>query len=932
MDTIRTTIHRYFDNGYTCVFPNETGARFWLADYALNSERGAIRSDRAVSWDTFRKQFLPRHDDRRPASTLIRQLFITQFLQNPHSEPLHWFAPLNYPEANERFSTSIAAILPQLSVVDDELISKLPDEMVHDLRILKEAYTNFLIDHQLFEPAYESPSLDYAAEDVAQKGPYCILFPQTILDCDKLLFQLGDPDWITTFSIDSDAETGPCLEVFDNQLQELRTQLRRIAALLEQGVPTHDIVITCAKLEDFQDVLQEEAKLREIPIRIVQGLSPLQYPAGRFFRALKRVYDEQASLDSMKALLLDPCYPWRDLPLHRRLIAKAIELRIDHGDLRNFKGNDQWSSRLYRIDTDLSQWYDSLKKNIRNICTVSTIEMLREQLNQFQDTFFCDEQWNHPLETVSDSPYSARINPDADVYSFCMKRIDLLSDALTTGGFSECQGLFGIFLSLLEDSKYVPQQEQRGIAVYAWPLTAGMLPRYHFAMNLFHNAVQTIQCRANFIPETIGDETLRGETDQTAEVLALYRQIDEQQGGGTYLSCSRQTYSEVVLSPSWFVEHGRTCHPDMDISQAPDQFVAENDLWKGNEPRTPVCVHENQKKWFDLALRNILSQSRKTSDMARYPLKDVTMLRPLYSMADGKAVLPLSSTSLDLFNACPFAWACRYLYSLEEEEFTVPPVDHRAIGNFLHSAYQRFFQTVTEKTAIFDPDELDSYRSMLAEIWEDEFKKLSNHIDTPSASTLAWIRYSYEEQVFAILSEEAKTYPNTRSWGYEYKLEEQNPDQGYRLEGRIDRILLLEPTPEESRPSGNPPECPPQGRLFAVVDYKKGKAIGPITFSKQMHNQRFASSQLPVYRRLMRSRLDATVASGSYYSIADGRYSQIWGPSAEEYTAQIDTLLDATILNMLKKVEKGELMATPSKESCANCPFRQVCRRRFSIQ
>ncbi|MDY4610935.1 MAG: PD-(D/E)XK nuclease family protein [Sphaerochaetaceae bacterium] len=1021
MDTIRNTIHQYLDKGYTCVFPNETVARFWLADYALRSEVGVIRSDRVLSWDIFRQYFLPVRKDQRPVSSLLRQLFVSRLLREmrssqpaemersvgtghlssetqtvgtsrplgipgapstsstsstssspqpsgipgipgipnvpsspnalgtpnapgiqnapnipsaPHS--LRWFVPTSHPEADDRFCRSIAAILPQLSVLDDELLARLPEPMAQDLVFLQEKYTAFLSERSLFEPAYESPSIDYAAEAIPQCGPYCIMFSQAIPDCEKFLAQLGDPEWIITHNIDADDETGPCLEVFENQLQELRTQLRRIEALLERGVPARDIVVTCAGLEDFLDILQEEARLHEVPVRIVQGLSPLQYPAGRFFSSLKRVYDEQASLDSMKSLLLDPCYPWRDLPLHRRLIAKAVELRIDHGNMRNFKGGDQWHARLRRGDVGLADWYDSFKENVRDICTSSTIQMLRRQLNQFQDRFFVDEQWERILEPiVEDEPQndlaaaaSPRTNPDADVYSFCMKRIDQLDDALATGGFTDRPGLFGMFLNMLETAKYVPQQEQKGIPVYAWPLTAGMSPRYHFVMNMSHGAVQVVQCRADFIPETMGDETLRGEDDLTPAVLALYRRTDSLQDGA-YLSCSRQTYTDIALPPSWFVEHGRLCPPDRGIVQAPDLFQVENTLWKGEIPATATCTHANQKRWFEQAQRGILAPVQKSLDMARSPVKDVGMLRPLYTTVDGKALLPLSATSLDLFDSCPFAWACKYLYDVDEQEFTVPPVDHRAMGNLIHSVYQRFFQGVTERSGAYNSEQLDSYRELLNEIWEDELQRLSKRPDAPSASTFAWIRYSLQKQLPAILNAEAKTFPDTLSWGYEYKLEEVDLERGYSLEGRIDRIVLLRSA------DGGPPSphdaVESNGAMFAVVDYKKGTGIGPKQFNAKMEQGALASCQLPVYRKLVRTALGATVSTGAYYSVKDCRYSIIW-KSDDEQAARMDDLLDEQISRLLRAVERGDLSATPSKDSCGNCMFRQVCRRRFAIQ
>lgn len=934
MDTIRNTIHQYLSEGYTCVFPNETVARFWASDYALRSCEGAIRSDRVLAWDTFRQFFLPVRTDSRPASSLVRQLFVAHLMAQVRGDGtaaggFRWFAPADAPEADERFSRSLATLLPHLSAVDDALLEQLPAAMVHDLTLMRESYLRFLEDRNLFDPSFERPSLDHAPSDVGRKGPYRIMFSNVIPQCEELLLSLGEPDWISMHPIGIQ-DDGPRLEVFDNQIQELRTQIRRIESLLERGVPTHDITITCADLPSLQEPLMEEARLRDVPIRIIQGLSPLRYPAGKFFRSVKRVYDERVSLDAVKALLLDPCLPWRDISLHRRLIAAAIKLRIGHGDMALYGGRDQWHDRLSRTDRELALWYDSFKENIRDICTASTVRMLRMQLNKFQDRFFADGQWQPPLPDNAGSDggeASGRGRLDADVYSFCMKRIDLLADALDAAGFAEYPGLYGMFLRMLEHANYVPQQEQQGISVYDWPVTAGIAPRYHFILNMSHDAVRSVYSRVPFIPETVGDEALRQEQDMTEALLALYRGKDDLQEG-VFLSCCRQTYGNVMLPPSWFVEHGLTRSPDACLAQAPDLFLDEQALWSGLRPSASVCTHGSQKQWFDLASRSVLLPSGKGDDMARSVLPDPQMLKPLYVTVGGKALLPLSSTSLDLFATCPFAWACRYLYSADSQDFVVPPVDHRAIGVLIHAIYQRFFRTISAQDAPFDPALTDTYRDVLERICSEELDRMAHRPDAPAPSTLAWIEASLRKQLPAIIEAEAKTFPGSLSWNYEYQLVEVDEHAGYRLEGRIDRILLL-PDEDGTLPDGDAANRP--GALFAVVDYKKGTVESARQFQSQLEEGTLLSSQLPVYRRLVGTQIGSCVSIGAYYSVKSCRYVVVWNGDGS-LTDRIDSVLESRILEMIHAVRHGELAATPSKEHCSDCRYRQVCRRRYSIQ
>jgi hypothetical protein len=173
--------------------------------------------------------------------------------------------------------------------------------------------------------------------------------------------------------------------------------------------------------------LEQEAWLYDIPLVIRQGKSPLLYPSGRFFSRLKEVYEESFSLESMKALLLDIGFPWRDLETPRKLIAVAVDRAVVQGSVW---GSDQWTEQLR--NTSLIAWYKAFKESVAGICTSKDIEELRKKLNHFQDTYFIDTQWSG--------------TQGEDVYSFCLDAMENIKASMASVAIASYPSVFSFFL------------------------------------------------------------------------------------------------------------------------------------------------------------------------------------------------------------------------------------------------------------------------------------------------------------------------------------------------------------------------------------------------------------------------------------------------------------------------------------------------------
>jgi hypothetical protein len=156
-----------------------------------------------------------------------------------------------------------------------------------------------------------------------------------------------------------------------------------------------------------------------------------------------------------------------------------------------------------------------------------------------------------------------------------MKRIDLLADALgNAAGFAEYLDYTHVPGMLA--CELCTQQEQQGISVYDWPVTAGIAPIL-FILYMLH-----VRCEASIAvfvhSRSVGDEVATERYDEA--LLALYRGRMICRKG--YFLSVRQTYGNVMfpLRGSW------TRLLVLDVAcTAPDLFLDEQALWSDCDVR-----------------------------------------------------------------------------------------------------------------------------------------------------------------------------------------------------------------------------------------------------------------------------------------------------------------------------------------------------------
>lgn len=849
-----------------CVFPTEAARRSCLIEHALESEEGVVAGDSALSFDTFRASFLPTCPDRIPSNALIRFIFATEFVESGNS--ITSFYNPRFPESKQQASNVIASMLPSLSgIFTSDIGSLLPKELLHQLQVLYAAYTEFLDRNNLFEPQYDSVSVP---SDWNTGQEVRILYSDLGSEAATLYEELGRPSWLKL--IPTPEADSPAIEVYANHLQEIRSTIRQVRILLDEGVPSHEIMICLAGSDELLATLEDEAYFYGIPLAIRQGRSPLEYPAGRFFTLIQEVHSDHFSLKSLKNLLLEPAIPWKDKERIQKFILLSLEDSILYGSAAR---PDYFEQRLR--DHSLKRWYTTFRDTLTAIVQAATVADLMRSLSFFRDAFWTEGGWHG--------------TPQEEVFAHAMKQIEKIDQALKACNRKRLDGLYSLFLSHLQNTQYVPQQQDEGIGVYRWPQGACIAGPYRFFLGLDQEGAEVVDDPYPFLPERIQQAVMK------RKELGRYH-LRAASLGNSILSCHRRSNSGEKLVHFYFLEEGV-------VNEHKESLLLDQDPLSGELNRV-LNQRGNQKPTylqrlsFNRAEIGSLRRRSQENDHARSPIKE--HLRQLLYEEDGR--LPLSATKIDAFDNCPYTYLAQYLYMLEPFDYRETLINHKAIGTLLHDTYGRFFSSIGR----FDSGKIESYKIELQKAFDHALLSMYGKRG-PSVSIRQWIVYTYRTRILSILKEEQQYFDNLATSDIERSLSWAG--DGVTLHGRIDRIIEIDPEKKE----------------WGVIDFKKGKTEANI-----MKDDRIASYQLLVYQALIeRSALGKAVLA-AYYSVKEGRYRFLYKTDEAERQEFFRIALNAVLDRIRLAAKEGAFAATPGDKTCKQCSYRALCRRRYSTQ
>ncbi|MGD1821112.1 MAG: PD-(D/E)XK nuclease family protein [Pleomorphochaeta sp.] len=887
-----------FNANRVCVFHNEVIARNFAIEYAY--KYGVIEAEKAISYDTFKQYFLPNHENLTEVNDQIREFFLIEFLEN---YKLKYMVNDKYPESFSRFTSYLINILKQVKRVQDcEVFSSLDSDFKDDINLLYKEYNDFLIKNNLFEPSFEDPSLNFAPKEVLEKQ-YSIIASDTKIGCKQFINKLENPKFIKLIEVEKiDSSLGNCennskLIRFDNSAALQNTLFRELKKLLDSSVLARDIAITLCNFDDDIQEIELGAKKYNIPISKSKGYSISKYPGGKYLLYLSNLYDNNFSLDDMKSFFLERSFPFENISFNRKFIRFAIDANIDHGS--NKYDFDYWLLRL-KYEPELLNFYKKFKNLVIKLNTIETISDLLNSL--------------YSLERLLLKDNLGWINSNGEAsYRFAIDKLEGLKNSMQACNVTKIKQIFKVYIRLLEKENYVEQGKRDGIRIFEYPLAASLDIPYHFVSDINAKNSEVIDKPLFVLPPSVEDQVLREEEDLTNNVIKDFCL----NSGMTYFLFGETTYDGAQIAPSFFMERNSIVEPFFNNSYTP--YIDELDLWESNSNKK-LKLSSYQTEVLNKVKNNVLTfdENGYVNKKIEKEFNDFLLDR----IKTKEGLLNFSATSINSFQNCPYAFAIKYLLGVDKNEYSVVQYAANEVGTIVHKIFELFFIRVMREDTQFYSANKVKYISWLDEIKEKEFEMYFKSEKSPPISTQIYIKDKYKDLASDFIDVEILKFNTCRSQEMENKyssieqIELNGNEYFYSLNGKIDRVVNV----------GNGD--------YAIVDYKTGKPPIGVTWHKKAFEEKrldFPDYQFPCYKKLLNKKA-MNVDIASYYSVSDSKYVDMWNSNTPEDKEDIDYTFDLVMKLMIEQILNGNFIATPSEDHCANCNYRQVCRKRYSTK
>jgi hypothetical protein len=579
--------------GHWFVFPSEAIAWSWAKYMAQVASVGTISINRFISWDTFKERVFRGQEERRPANSFFRSLFLEEFLQRNAqlatkdsisigeseentihqsllaARPLSRLIPPAYATEYTGFITTFTRILPGLKPLFEPTAKPRnpgqtegkPDrfpvpreeretpelgidrirhtgnqEVWEDYEVLYTGYIDFLDRHGYYEPRwmFKAPSNPQA------QG--LVFFPELLDDWEEFGPTIENLPGIRLISL---AETTidphgghhittPELLCARNQAEEVGSLFDWVQGHLETGVRPGEIVLTLGDYDTILPLVEREAWIRGIPLEGRRGRPLTEFPGPGLFQRLSTLESDHYSYQALEHLFCSPAYP---LTNQVRTLGKRI-LEIGIGRDLSFPSKEVWLKELSSPKTQ--------KEKVLFQSLVSVVE----QLNRAKKLKSIQGYISQALELLTggswQGPFTGALQRAREVLQGLVETEEIV-------GISPAQP-FRFWLNQLDQQVYVPQGRKGVVEVYPYRVTAGMAAKIHGLVNLNQNAVQVVTGGLHFLREDQRELLGTGMyKSRTGDFLRAY----SQSGISIRMSANSLTTDGAKIPATWFLQEGR---------------------------------------------------------------------------------------------------------------------------------------------------------------------------------------------------------------------------------------------------------------------------------------------------------------------------------------------------------------------------------------
>ncbi|MDR2149987.1 MAG: PD-(D/E)XK nuclease family protein [Spirochaetaceae bacterium] len=925
------------DTAVHFVFPSAVVARFW-AECSVRASGKPLALQRFSAWDDFKITTLSRKEpEQYPANRALRLIFASDLLRSNATQTgsfLHEYINPDYAESYSSFAAPLAALLPSLQSIAERIdAQQAQDDYFQDLLLIKERYQGFLQENKVYEPSWNKAPFH------AQAGTrWLLFFPELCEDWYEYREELQNAEDVQIIRLDS--LEAPVLKAQQEQAlaQILGAYKRRFIHFPFSGDEYRWLVLTVRRLldeahlhyEDISITLTDETE----PERLIQAFrlhdiavefhhkKPLpEHPAGRIFTHLAECRGKRWSYQSLKNLLLDKAFPWKDTQLINALLEAGIHYRCVSNFTEKHLEYDTWDRSLWEESTQtfdgipvpkIKQFYRRLKKSIESLLNARTFSELRGSWYAFETTYFDSSALSQSQETVH-------------IIKEIMKALNQLiamEDRFPTllSGMEKRRSCFPVFQSYLQQTAVTGKTDQHAIALYGYKVAAGIGTPVHFIINVNQNDATVLYTGgAAFLREDRRTMLALQNRDMSSEFIRAYSRMTP----FVIFTVSKRTFSGVMIPHSKLSEEGLE---ELPFNEKLHDYYEEE--WSSSFRQMLPLVRptEAQKRGWD-AYTKLKAQEGDT-DFRHERIADKALKAALkrrlgkqkyfFTKAEARKEEPerfsIAPTDLNEYILCPFKWLLERGLAIQEKQTDIETINQKDLGILYHAILEEFFTRLKSSHSRFRAEDIAEYTAnYLSPVIKEVLLDAEHKEGFFQKSLYAILENRIKSALLYYLENDKETLNGAEIVGAEYPLHKTYPEYDCMLSGIADLIMCNE--------DGN----------YTIVDYKTGSIPTKKEISLAADEAFPKNIQMASYIAMLEQGGQKTVHAAHFYSLNKRTFNYVIKggdlTSRQDYepaVKAVDTVFELLCLAL----EHGDYRVPnpPDRKLCMRCAVAPVCR------
>jgi RecB family exonuclease len=928
-------LERIEDTAVHFVFPSAVLARFW-AERSVQASAKPVALKRFSAWDDFKSSALSiKRQDQYPANRALRLIFASDLLQSNAANKtsfLHEYINPDYVDSYASFAAPLARLLPALqSIVERvDLQQKAQDDYFKDLLLIKERYTEFLEKNKVYEPSWNKAPFHAQADT-----RWMLFFPELCEDWYEYNEELQNAESVEIVHLEDieapslDAQQKQAISHILGEYENsfihfpfsgdeygwLVLTVRRL--LDEAGLSYDDISISIAGEKNPERLIQE-FRLHDITVDFHYRKPLPEHPAGRIFTHLAECRGKKWSYHSLKNLLLDKAFPWKDTQLINALMEAGIRYRCVSNFTENNIEYDTWDKSLWEESLqnfagvpvpEIKQFYRHLKKSIESILNARTFSDLRSYWYAFETAYFDASAFNKETGLIIMEIMKA------------LNQLIAIEDRFPAllSGTEKRRSCFPVFQSYLQQTELSGGKNKYAIALYGYKVAAGIGVPVHFIINMNQNDATVLYTGgAAFLREDRRTMLAMQNRDMSGEFIRAYRRTTP----FAVFTASKRTFSGMVIPHSKLSEEKLA---ELPFDKKPlDCYEVE---WNGalqKNAAVPVAPSTRQKQSFDAYTK--LKALHGEADFRCELIQDEALKAALkkhlgkqkyfLSKAEVKGEEPLglsiSPTDLNEYIACPFKWVLERGLGIQEKQTDIETINQRELGILYHAILERFFNRLKNRHTRFRAEDIKEYtEEYLSQIVEEVLSDAEHKEGFFQKSIYAILKNRIKSALSYYLESDKETLNGAEIVGAEHPLHKEYSASDFILSGIADLVM-----------------CNEDG-TYSIVDYKTGYIPTKKEITIEADEAFPKNVQMASYIAMLEDAGGKAVRSAHFYSldkrafcvvIEDGMGRQGYDPAVKG--------VDRVFERICSAMEQGDYrVLNPSDRNiCMRCSVSTICR------